>query len=92
LNVPFLGEITTDIGDMAKSIATYLVGQDESWVNAHRCSFKASELELNRSFGFGLRSLVVDVHAMTLPKGYGTVLSRRRIIVADGSGCRSFCW
>lgn len=58
---------------MAKSIATYLVGQDESWVNAHRCGFKASELELNRSFGFGLRSLVVDVHAMTLPKGSGTV-------------------
>jgi hypothetical protein len=73
LNLPFLGEIATNIGDMAKSIATYLVGQDESRVDTHRCGFKASELELNRSFSFGLRSLVVDVHATTLPKGSGIV-------------------
>jgi hypothetical protein len=73
LYLPFLGKIATDIGDVPKSIATYLVGQDESRVNTHRCGFKASELELNRSFSFGMRSLVVDVHDTTLPKGSGIV-------------------
>jgi hypothetical protein len=41
-------------------------------------------LKLNWSFGFGLRSLVVDVHAMTLPKGYGTV---RLPAIGDEFGC-----
>ena len=71
--MPFLGKIATDIGDVPKSVATYLVGQDESRVNTHRCGFKAGELELNRSFSFGLRSLVVDVHDTTLTKGSGIV-------------------
>jgi hypothetical protein len=69
----FLGEIATNIGDMAKPIATDLVGQDESRVNAYGRGFKASELELNRSLSVGLRSLVVDVHVTTLPKGSGIV-------------------
>jgi hypothetical protein len=59
---------------MAKPIATDLVGQDESWIDADRRCFEASELQLNRSFGFGLCSLVVDVHVTTLPKGSGTVV------------------
>ena len=77
---------------MAKSIATYLVGQDEPGVDACWRRFEASKLKLNWSFGFGLRSLVVDVHVITVPEGSGTVLSRQRILLAGGPGCRSFCW
>ena len=68
---------------MAKSIATYLVGQDESRVNTHRRGFEASELELNRSFNFELRSLVVDVHDTTLPKGSGIVSVA--VLIGDGA-------
>jgi hypothetical protein len=52
LNLPFLGEVAADFGDMPKPVTAHLVGQNESRINIECLGLEASKLKLNWRIGF----------------------------------------
>ena len=52
VNLPFLGEIAPDLGDMPQTVTTHLVGQNESRIDVEWLSFEAGKLKLNWRIGF----------------------------------------
>jgi predicted transcriptional regulator len=52
VNLPFLGEIAPDLGDMPQTVTAHLIGQNKSWIDINCLGLEAGKLKLNWRIGF----------------------------------------